>query len=236
MRKSMTLILIILYTMFAAYNTSYARAGGGDSSSNTSNSNSESNESSNYYSDSCGSGSVLSNFINMLFFTCLLFETILVFKAKMFKAKIKTKLMIKKNKLNYRQIIKRIIKTYFVVQKAWANENMALAKDYMDKDLLEQFESKINRQKYCNRKNVMKNIKLLDAYPISISYIEDFQIWVYIKGKMIDYILDLNSNEIVSGNNVSKSFVEYWCFSKNENNQWVLSKILQKNEYNKILY
>lgn len=52
------------------------------------------------------------------------------------------------------------------------------------------------------------------------------EIWVYIKGFMIDYI-EVDGN-ITEGNKyIPTSYVEYWKF-KNENGRWLLDEIKQQ--------
>ena len=64
---------------------------------------------------------------------------------------------------------------------------------------------------------------------------EDY-VWFYIKGKMVDYIIDTETNLKISGNTTAQSFVEYWQFIRNEDGAWVLNKILQKDEANEIIF
>ena len=59
---------------------------------------------------------------------------------------------------------------------------------------------------------------------------------MYIKGKMIDYIINTKTNEVIEGNVMSSVFTEYWLFVKNKKGEWVLSKIYQRDELNTIPY
>ena len=80
--------------------------------------------------------------------------------------------------------------------------------------------------------------ELINLKPISIYDDEDDSkdlIWFYIKGKMVDYIINTETNEKIEGNDYSKSFVEFWKFVKKDN-KWVLAKILQKDEENLIKF
>jgi len=83
----------------------------------------------------------------------------------------------------------------------------------------------------------MKKIKLLDYYPVSLVDEKDDcadRLWFYIKGKMVDYVVNTKTNEIVEGTTMNKWFVEYWMFSKNKKGDWVLSKILQEDELDNV--
>ena len=84
-----------------------------------------------------------------------------------------------------------------------------------------------------NKKNVLKSIKLLNYYPVFVvNSDKKITITYYIKGKMIDYTVDVESQEIVEGSSKSKSFVEYWSFVKTGESDWRLDKIYQENDIN----
>lgn len=59
---------------------------------------------------------------------------------------------------------------------------------------------------------------------------------MYIKRKMIDYIINTKANEVIEENGMSSVFIEYWLFVKNKKSEWVLSKIYQCYELNTIPY
>lgn len=40
------------------------------------------------------------------------------------------------------------------------------------------------------------------------------KVYMYIKGKMIDYIINTKTNEVIEGNVMSSVFTEYWLFVK----------------------
>ncbi len=39
----------------------------------------------------------------------------------------------------------------------------------------------------------------------------------YIKGRMVDYIIDTETQKVISGNTFPESFAEYWKFIRQEN-------------------
>ena len=85
----------------------------------------------------------------------------------------------------------------------------------------------------------MKKIKLLNVFPISVlDEIGDKndKVYMYIKGKMIDYIINIKANEVIEENGMSSVFTEYWLFVKNKKGEWILSKIYQRDELNTIPY
>lgn len=215
------------------------RAGGG--SSGGSHSSSGGSSSSRHYGRR-GYSSPLSNIISAIIFILILFASTIILYFKVLRASFNSKryLRLLDNKditWKYKTIENRVIETFYVVEEAWTNNDMVKAKDYMDKDLYENFKSKLEWMDINNRRNILKKIRLVNLKPVSVYDDKDDNkdlIWFYIKGKMIDYIVDTKTKSIVSGDTKNKSFVEFWKFVKNENNKWVLSEILQEDESSKI--
>ena len=214
------------------------RAGGGSSSR----SHSSSGGSSSRHYGSRGYSSPLSTIISAIVFMLIIFASTIILYFKVLRASFNSKryLRLLDNKditWKYKTIEKRVIETFYIVEEAWTNNDMVKAKDYMDKDLYENFKSKLEWMDINNRRNILKKIRLVNLKPVSVYDDKDDNkdlIWFYIKGKMIDYIVDTKTKSIVSGTTKNKSFVEFWKFVKNDNNEWVLSEILQEDESKKI--
>ena len=214
------------------------RAGGGSSSGG----HSSSGGSSSRHYGSRGYSSPLSTIISAIIFILILFASTIILYFKVLRASFNSKryLRLLDNKditFKYKTIEKRVIETFYVVEEAWTNNDIVKAKDYMDKDLYENFKSKLEWMDINNRRNILKKIRLVNLKPVSVYDDKDDNkdlIWFYIKGKMIDYIIDTKTKSIVSGDTKNKSFVEFWKFVKNENDKWVLSEILQEDESSKI--
>ena len=214
------------------------RAGGGSSSG----SHSSSGGSSSRHYGSRGYSSPLSTIISAIIFIIIIFASTIILYFKVLRASFNSKryLRLLDNKditWKYKTIEKRVIETFYIVEEAWTNNDMVKAKDYMDKDLYENFKSKLEWMDINNRRNILKKIRLVNLKPVSVYDDKDDNkdlIWFYIKGKMIDYIIDTKTKNIVSGNTKNKSFVEFWKFVKNDDNKWVLSEILQEDESSKI--
>ncbi len=186
-----------------------------------------------------GNSNILSTCIIICISFFIIVFSIIFPRRKLILARIKSKKKIKKLKWNYNEIKERVKKVYFVIQNSWANGDMNQAIDYMEPGILDRFKFKLNQMKYENKKNILKNIKLLRAYPILLIDDEDeskCKIFMAIHGKMIDYIVDTQSDKIKDGNNIiSKSFLEFWQFSKNSDGKWILSNVYQKNDFDYIM-
>ena len=189
-----------------------------------------------------GYSSPLSNIISAIIFIIIIFASTIILYFKVLRASFNSKryLRLLDNKditWKYKTIEKRVIETFYVVEEAWTNNDINKAKDYMDKDLYESFKSKLEWMDINNRRNILKKIRLVNLKPVSVYDDKDDKkdlIWFYIKGKMIDYIVDTKTKSIISGDTKNKSFVEFWKFVKNDDNKWVLSEILQEDESSKI--
>lgn len=85
---------------------------------------------------------------------------------------------------------------------------------------------------------VLKNISLLSVLPVAVhdepGEDKDF-IWFYIMGSMSDYIINTATQLKTSGDTIPAFFMEFWQF-KRKDGHWVLNKILQKDEEDKIPY
>lgn len=239
-RKTSQILILALFLLLIMPISVSARAGGGSSSGGGGGSGGSSGGSSRgtagHHSANRGTNP-LGSIISSTLFIILSCSGAIVIKVKLIKAKAKTKRKIKKTTWIYKDLEQRVIDSYFTIQDAWAKNDIQLAKDHLTPSLFENFKIKLNWMDYANKRNILKNIKLLKVFPVSMTDdIDDHEdrVWIYIKGKMIDYTINTITNEIIEGSTFSKSFVEYWLFSKNEEEIWVLEKILQANEINKI--
>lgn len=139
----------------------------------------------------------------------------------------------------YDNILKEVETTYYIVENSWTNLDMTPAHSYMTEDLYEQFQLKLEWMQYRNQKNILKKIKLLEAIPVSIHDDEEDtkdHIWFFIKGSMIDYTIDTTTNLVISGSTKKSTFIEYWRFTRTNDKKWVLGKILQEEEKDKIAF
>lgn len=227
------------------YEISLMRAGGGGSGGGGGGGGgggSTGGSSGHYYSN--GRGSVLRNILSFISFACFACAATIIFRLKLSKYRRNTKKLMsmlekQDNAWKYKNIQKQVYNTYHIVQKSWSNLNMEPARAYMSEELFESFQIKLNWMEYRNQKNVLEKIKLLDAIPVSVyDNIDDSldYVWFYIKGRMVDYIIDTQTNFKVSGSSAAENFEEYWQFVRREDGRWVLNKILQKDESDKIIF
>ena len=174
----------------------------------------------------------------------MFFGSFIVLYLKVVRSSINSKRLLKilKNSdksWDYKIIEKCVIGTYYIVQECWTKMDMEPAFDYLSSDLYEEFKIKLEWMKMGNRRNLLKKITLVDLKPVSVYDDNDNSkdlIWFYIKGKMIDYVINTETNEKLEGNDYSKSFVEFWKFVKTSDDRWVLDKILQNDEKDKIKF
>lgn len=237
MKKIMILLILLLVVALQTIPTSVeARAGGGGGSSGGSGGSSGSHTSSH---SSSSSNDPLSRIFGILTFVIVSSSSIIVMRVKITKYRYNARKDFKDTDWNYKELVKRVEKTYFILQKAWTKNDIKLAKGYLTKELYENYKSKLEWMELGHKKNILKKIKLLNVYPISVSDEKgnkNDKVYMYIKGKMVDYTINTNTNEVIEGNGISKSFIEYWLFVKNRNGEWVLSKIYQYDELDVIPY
>ena len=82
-----------------------------------------------------------------------------------------------------------------------------------------------------NERNILKNEKLLSAKVFEID--NESNIWVAIRGSMIDYIE--KEGQIIEGSKyIPSRYTEYWKFN-NVNGKWLLDEIKQVDEFYEIL-
>ena len=224
-----------------SYNSPITTLRAGGASSGGSHSSSGGSSSSGHYGRR-GYSNPIVNIIFYIIFAFALFASAIILYFKVLRASFNSKryLRLLDNKditWKYKNIEKRVIETFYIVQEAWTNNDMERARDYIDKDLYESFRIKLEWMDVNNKRNVLKKIRLVNLKPVSVYDDKDDKkdlIWFYIKGKMIDYIIDTKTKSIVSGNTKNRSFVEFWKFVKNDDNKWVLSEILQEDESKKL--
>lgn len=249
MKKAICFLMIVLFlascmsvsayaegeeTFYSATITSL-RAGGGSSGGGGGGGGSSGSSS---HSSGRGRPMTLFDYIMLPF---VLFSSSIVFYIRLSRRARKAKQLMKQmtqsdNAWKFKEVCADVEDAYMAIQEAWANMDMTPAKRYMSDELFDEFQTQLNWTKYKNKKHVMENIQLLKALPVAVHDDRDNSrdyVWFYIKGKMIDYTVDTNTQLIIEGNTAPASFVEYWKFIRRDG-RWVLHKILQKEEEDQI--
>ena len=220
----------------------FLRAGGGSSSGGGHSSSGSGSHGGGYHS-SGGRSSLFSNILFYIvfffgfFFTSIYFYFHLV-RASMNSRKFLKMLSLKDKTWNYKKQEKQVIEAFYSIQNSWTNGDMSNSKDYMDCSLYEEFQTKLVWMEMRKERNVLKRIRLLDIKPVFVHDEEDDTkdfIWFYLKGKMVDYVINTDTLEKVEGSTIPTSFVEFWKFVRKDDDHFVLAKILQQNEWNSIL-
>ncbi|ENK1244583.1 Tim44 domain-containing protein [Clostridium botulinum] len=249
MKKGKNLIFILLFIIIFIFNLSMtvsARSGGGHSSggghgsSHSSSGGHGSRGSSsrgNYKSSESNVGDLIEILIVPLFIILIWKKDTIICKTKISrKSKEAEKIIgrLKNVDISYSKemLQNRVEKTYFKMQEAWTNLNLKISKEYMSEDIYKLHNSKLAWMEIRNERNVLKNIKLLNAKPVGLEHYEDNSkdfIWFCIHGAMIDYTIDEITTQVVDGNTRNSSFIEYWKFIK-KNDSWVVDLIMQEDE------
>lgn len=233
--------LLVLIIFFTATNLVTARAGISSSSSGSSSTSSSSSRHIKRHNHNDSTQNTIASFLGHLSILLIVGSSVIVFEIKLINRKRHSKKIMrllsnKDHTWKYKNIQKRVVDTYYNLQKAWTNQNLKIAKDYISPELYDMYEIRIEWMKMRKQKNILKKIKLKKVVPIQLNDDKDDSkdyIWYYIKGQMIDYTINVSTLEIVSGDTVKSTFVEYWKFGKS-NNKWVLKQIIQKKDQDKI--
>lgn len=123
-------------------------------------------------------------------------------------------------------------KTFYMIQEAWMERNQDIAKDYMSESLYNTHKAQTDAMIASNRKNILEKVKLKD---VKLVEVEDFKddtndnFWVYITGSMIDYIINDETEKVISGDyKKPEKFHELWRFMRGSD-RWVLDEIESKD-------
>ena len=224
----------------------FGRAGGGSSSGGGGGGSSggSSTGSHSHNRNNNGTGDPFSMLFGLLLFILIGSGAAIVFRLRLSRYARNTKKLMsllqkKDSAWKYKYIQRQVRATYFAVQKAWSHLDMQPAKQYMSDSLYNTFQTQLNWMKVKNQRNVLKNVRLREAVPVSVYDDRDDSldhVWFYIKGRMIDYTVDTQTNQKLEGVSVPESFCEYWQFIRTEENRWVLNQILQEDEADQIAF
>ena len=233
--------LLIILSIFCVLNFSLvsieARAGGGSSGGGSGSSGGSSSTSYSHY-DHTGQEGPYSSIISIVSFIGF---TYFVLQVKRYYSRIKAKeahWQLKKQMQtlddqdefwNNERIKKAVQESYYKIQEAWSNQDIETLKKYLTPDLLDAWTTKLNWYEYQGKRNILKNIRLIEQDVINLydskNDDEDY-FWVYIEGKMDDHMIDENQRVIEKNTDI---FIEYWKF-KRQGQSILLDEIKQEDE------
>jgi hypothetical protein len=220
-KKYIKTLLLVLFVFSAGY--LLARAGGGGGRLG-------------------GSGGPLTTFLAYIlapFFLIYIAVSSALLERKRNKAKhLIQKLETEDAIWNHRKMMARIDEVFLKVQIAWTERNQDLAKDYMSDRIYAKHKIQTDEMLKKGRKNVLDKINLEEAMIISVADYKDDasdSFSAHIKGSMIDYDIDENTNKVLSGYiSEIESFTEIWHFIR-DGNIWVLDEINQNITIGKVM-
>ena len=235
-KKIIMMGAVLLLLIVLPVNAAMARAGGGGGGSGGGGGGGGTGGTHSFSSHKQPS-SPLSRFFNYIIFGAVASGGAIVFFIRIHVKGVKARSIMKRlekmdHSWNYKDYKKTIETIFYKVQNAWMERNQDLASSCLSRSLYDQYQIKSEWMIVRHEKNILKNIRLMEAIPVDV---EDFDgdkndfMWIYIKARAIDYIIDDQTMSLKSGSKTSKPFVEYWKLIK-ENGAWVLDEIKQKDE------
>lgn len=230
--------LLVLVLVSLSVPAAFARAGGGGGGSGGGGGGGSSGHSSGSHAVNGYRSNPISSIVSYIVFGVMASGGAIVFSFKVHVKHKKAKLLMQRlakidPTWDSKAFNDQIEQIFYTVQEAWAQRNQDIARRYLSQNLYEQYNAKSQWMIVRHEKNILKNMKLLDALPIDVNDFEgdahDYM-WVYIKAKMVDYTVDDRTMQMLSGSKSSTRFEEYWKLVK-ENGCWVLDEIRQKDEF-----
>ncbi len=135
---------------------------------------------------------------------------------------------------NYKEMQGYVRQAYFEIQECWRRQDVDYAKDYLSRELRENWRTKLAWMEMRDEEEVQEDVRLLSARPVKAKNPEGTEgdhVWYVIHGKMKDYRIRKSTGEFLEGNEKAVAFYEYWKFVY-EDERWKLDEIKQKNEIN----
>ncbi|HEX3047846.1 MAG TPA: Tim44-like domain-containing protein [Bacillota bacterium] len=121
-----------------------------------------------------------------------------------------------------------IEKAFFKIQEARMKRDLTMARDYVSATLYEKYKAETDRLIREHRKHILETVRLIETRIVQVAdYTDDSKdmMWVHIKGSMIDYIVDDQTGEVVSGNtDQAETLTELWKFIRGPKG-WALDEI-----------
>ncbi len=125
-------------------------------------------------------------------------------------------------------IKRRVEQMYFKVQEAWMQRDQSIAREFMSDRLYEKHKMQADLMLSQHWKNILEEINLTQTKVVDVSdYADDSKdcLRVYIQGSMIDYMVNDQAGERISGDSRRPEFFgELWTLVRGKTG-WVLDEI-----------
>lgn len=114
---------------------------------------------------------------------------------------------------------KKAFNIYKDIQEAWMNFDTDKIRKLTTDEIYNMYSSQLETLKLKNQKNIMKNIEYVDAKIIDITNVNGvITINVYLRVKVLDYVINVKTNKTVRGRDNARLDIEYnLTFVKSEN-------------------
>lgn len=117
--------------------------------------------------------------------------------------------ILKKYNINFDEFRDISCRKFKEIHDAMSQENLDLLKLNITKDLYDYYVLELDKMNKINIKNIMKDFEFIDFKIFNINDEYNLQIDVYLRVRMIDYEIDINSNKIINGSDNQKSDLEF---------------------------
>ncbi len=121
--------------------------------------------------------------------------------------------------INIEEFKKKAFNIYKDIQEAWMNFDTDKIRKLTTDEIYNMYSSQLETLKLKNQKNIMKNIEYVDAKIIDITNVNGvITINVYLRVKVLDYVINVKTNKTVRGRDNARLDIEYnLTFVKSEN-------------------
>ena len=107
----------------------------------------------------------------------------------------------------------RVKKGFIKLQEAWCAQDLNKVRPFISDGISERFQLQFSEQKELGIQNKMENIDIFDVSIAQIEFDKVFDtITVKISASSVDYMVDVQTGELVSGSRYPDMFAEYWSF------------------------
>ncbi len=114
---------------------------------------------------------------------------------------------------NERQFRDRAQAAFFLLQKAWMERDLSMARGVMSDSIYQRWKVQIDQMLAAHKKNLLDNLFVAGAEIVKVERDPRLEtITVRIDASAADYEVDDRSGQIVFGSRQDQAFTEYWTF------------------------